>query len=216
MYAALIRQRLAEWRTNAWQAAVMRSGALTMIVLALALLVFAFGWREHTKGHFARLKAELKRPAPPTTAAPPQPGGQEAIVLERTAFGGGAMPEFLSTTLLPGRGMNVLQIRAFVPSRGEVNLLASPPLDEAVSMMTGKDADTNGAINLAVGAAIEVPWAGTIFGSAANNAVSTTWNGETIHLPAERRSNTVRATGGMLLRRAATTVKSNVMPDGGQ
>jgi galactose mutarotase-like enzyme len=187
-----------------------------MAVLALILLVFAFGWREHTKGHFARLKAELKRPVPPRSAAPPQPGGQDAIVLERTAFGGGAMPEFLSATVLPGRGMNVLQIRAFVPSKGEVNLLASPPLDEAASMMTGKDADANGAVSLAIGAAVEAPWAGTIFGSAGTNVLNTMWNGETIHLPADHRDGTLSATGGMLLRRVATTLKSNVMPDGGQ
>jgi hypothetical protein len=41
------------------------------------------------------------------------------------------MPEFLSVTLLPGRGMNVLQITAYIPGKGEVNLLASPSIEGA-------------------------------------------------------------------------------------
>jgi len=42
---------------------------------------------------------------------------------------GGTMPEFLSVTMLPGRGMNVLQIKAYIPGKGEVNLLASPSVE---------------------------------------------------------------------------------------
>jgi len=216
MYLALARQRFAEWRHRAWRAAAMRSGALTMIVLALLLLGLAFAWREHTKGHFALLKAELKQPTPPRAAAAPQPGGQDAIVLERTPIGGGTMPEFLSTTVLPGRGMNVLQITAFVPSKGEVKLLASPPLAEAASLMTGTGADTNGAVSLAMGAAIEAPWAGRIFGAPANGGLNATWNGQNVSLPVERRNGSPVAMGGLLLRSAATSVKTNVMPDGGE
>lgn len=214
MYLALVKQRFAEWRHRMWQAAVMRSGALTMAVLALLLLGFAFAWREHMKGHFALLKAELKRPIPPRAAAPPQPGGQDAIVLERTSIGGGTMPEFLSATVLPGRGMNVLQITAFVPSRGEVKLLASPPLAEAANLMAG--AEANGAANLAIGGAIEAPWAGRIFGSQGGGGLNTMWNGRNVSLPMERRSGVPVAVGGLLLCRAASAVKTNVMPDGGE
>lgn len=211
MYLALARQRFAEWRSGMWHAAVMRSGALTMVVLALLMLGFAFVWREHTKGHFALLKAELKRPIPPRAPAPPQPGGQDAIVLERTPIGGGTMPEFLSATVLPGRGMNVLQITAFVPSMGEVKLLASPPLAEAANLMVG-----TGAANLALGGAIEAPWAGRIFGSQGNAGLNTMWNGRNVSLPAERRNGVPVAVGGLLLCRAASAVKTSVMPDGGE
>jgi galactose mutarotase-like enzyme len=215
MYASLIRQRFAEWRHQVWQAAVMRSGAITMVVVALVLLVLAFGWREHKKGRFALLKAELKRPTPPRVAAPPQPGGQDAIVLERTAMGGSIMPEFLSATVLPGRGMNILQIKAFVPTKGEVELLASPPLADAATVMTGTGADVNGAVSLTLGTPIEVPWAGRIFGAAGDNGLTTTWNGQSIHLPAERHNGVPVAIGGLLLRMPSTSVKTNVMPDGG-
>jgi Galactose mutarotase and related enzymes len=215
MYAALIRQRFAEWRRHLWQDAVVRSGAITMVVLALILLVLAFGWREHKKGRFALLKAELKRPAPSRVAPPPQPGGQDAIVLERTPIGASTMPEFLSATVLPGRGMNVLQIKAFVPSKGEIELLASPPLADAATIMSGTGADANGAASLTLGAPIEIPWAGRIYGTATDNGLITTWNGEGIHLPAERQNGVAVSTGGLLLRKSSTSVKTNVMPDGG-
>lgn len=112
MYLALVRERFAEWRHRMWRAAVRSAGALTMIVVALLLLGSAFAWREHKKGHFALLRAELHRSTLPRAAAAPQPGGQDAILLERPSIGGGAMPEFLSATVLPGRVMNVLQITA--------------------------------------------------------------------------------------------------------
>jgi len=215
MYAALIRQRFAEWRRQVWHAAIMRSGAITMAVTTVVLLVLAFGWREHKRGRFALLKAELKHPATSRVAPPPQPGGQDVIVLERTPIGASTMPEFLSTTVLPGRGMNVLQIRAFVPSKGEVELLASPTLADAVTIMTGTGGDANGAASLTLGAPIEIPWAGRIYGAAAEDGLVTTWNGEGINLPAERHNGTFVSTGGLLLRRASTSVKANVMPDGG-
>jgi galactose mutarotase-like enzyme len=215
MYASLIRQRFAEWRHQVWQAAVMRSGVITMMVVTLVMLSFAFVWREHVKGHFALLKAELKRPTTSRVAPPPQPGGQDAIVLERTAIEGSTMPEFLSATVLPGRGMNVLQIKAFVPSKGEVDLLASPPLADAATMMSGTGSDANGAVSLTMGTPIEVPWAGRIFGTAADDRLTTTWNGQSIRLPAERRNGVPVAVGGLLLRMPSTSVKTNVMPDGG-
>ena len=216
MYAALIRQRFTEWRIRVWQATVVGSGTVTMALLALLLVGFAFVWREHKRGHFALLKAELRRPVPPRVPPPPQPGGQDAIVLERSPIEGGRQPEFLSATLLPGRGMNVLQIKAFVPLKGEVKLLASPALDEAASRMSGKGADTNGAASLTMGGAIEAPWAGRIFGTPADGELSVMWNGRTIHLPAEGYNGATVARGGLLLRRASTTVKANVMPDGGE
>ena len=85
-------------------------------------------------------------------------------MLQRSQMTGGNGPEFLSATLLPGRGMNLLQITAYLPQKGEVNLLASPPLEEAEQLLSGTGADATGAKSLAMGAAIEVPWAGRISG----------------------------------------------------
>ena len=75
------------------------------------------------------------------------------------------MPEFLSVTMLPGRGMNVLQITAYLPGKGEVNLMASPSVYGAAGAMTGKGKDANGQVSLAMGGAFEAPWAGRIWGT---------------------------------------------------
>jgi len=56
----------------------------------------------------------------------------------------------LSTTLLPG-GMNVLADRGLHPGKGEVNLLASPTIESAASMMNGKGEDADGILSMAMG-----------------------------------------------------------------
>src|ERR1700722_1525879 len=53
-------------------------------------------------------------------------GGADVVHLKRGATSHGKQPEFLSVTLLPGRGMNVFQITADIPGRGETPLLKSP------------------------------------------------------------------------------------------
>ena len=183
--------------SRVWQALVVRSGLLTITALAVVVLALAFGWHEHMRGQFARLKRELKGAPHVAPAAAALPGGQDPVLLERSTIEGGAVPEFLSATLLPGRGMNVFQIKAYLPGSGEVNLMASPPLSEAVARMTGKGEDVHGLESLAMGGAFEVPWAGKI-------SVS------------DRTSGGSTANGGLLLRTPASTVKMNVMPDGGE
>src|SRR5271170_5730196 len=119
MYWALLKQGVGKWRRGIWRAAVMRSGLLTVLVLTLVLVGLAFGWREHRMGQFAQLKKELgKKPVVDVT---PRPGGQDVVELQRSKLLGGSVPEFLSATLLPGRGMNLLQIKAYLPQKGEVN-----------------------------------------------------------------------------------------------
>ena len=82
MYWALLKQGVGGWRRNLWRAAVMRSGLLTVIFLTLVLVGLAFGWREHRLGQFAQLKKELNKP--PVLDLGAQPGGQDAIQLQRT------------------------------------------------------------------------------------------------------------------------------------
>jgi galactose mutarotase-like enzyme len=215
MYLTLVTQRFAEWGRQLWKQSVLRSGVMTIGVIVVLLLGLAIGWRAHTRGRFASLKADFKRSDRPRALLPPQPGGQDALMLERSAIEGGTVPQFLTATLLPGRGMNVLQITAMLPKRGVVKLLDSPTLEEAARRMTGTGTDTNGGESLATGGAIEAPWAGEIFGTPSGDSLVTSWRGTSVKLPAERRGGTSVATGGLLLSRAGTAVKMNVMPDGG-
>ncbi|HMG02485.1 MAG TPA: hypothetical protein VK596_05090 [Edaphobacter sp.] len=216
MYLQLVAQRLGDWGRTLWQQAVLRSGVVTIAVVALMLLALALGWREHTQGHFHQLKAGLRHADAPSAPLPPQPGGQDPVLLERSALEGGTQPEFLSATLLPGRGMNVLQITATIPGKGVVNLLDSPTLEDATHRMNGTGADVNGAESLAMGGAIEAPWAGDIFGTPSTDGLTTAWRGTTLDIPANRRNEVAVATGGLLLARQGTLAKMNVMPDGGE
>ena len=215
MYLALALQGFARMRRKLWHAAVMRSGVLTMIVLTLVLMALAFGWHEHRLGQFGQLKRDLKKKPLQEDTTTIRPGGQDAILLERSQFGGGSGPEFLSATLLPGRGMNILQITAYLPDKGEVSLLASPSLAEANRLMTGTGGDAAGAESLKMGGPIEAPWAGRIYETTTENGqLSTVWRGKRLSLPVV--GDGTMATGGLLLKRASTVQNSNVMPDGGE
>jgi aldose 1-epimerase len=220
MYWALLKQGVGGWRRSIWRAAVMRSGLLTVIFLTLILVALSFGWREHRLGQFAQLKKELNKP--PVHDVTAQPGGQDVIQLQRSQLLGGSVPEFLSATLMPGRGMNLLQIRAYLPQKGEVNLLASPSLEEAARLLNGKGTDEGGALNLAMGAAIETPWAGRIFGLTTPDGknLTTLWRGAHLTLPTDAKDSYgaggAVAAGGLLLAQASDSVSTNVMPDGGE
>ncbi|QNI35408.1 aldose epimerase family protein [Edaphobacter albus] len=196
-----------------WQEAILRSGALTIVVIVLLVIGLAIGWRAHTRGRFAQLKSNLRHSSQPHEPPAPQPGGQDALVLERLPIEGNTVPEFLSATLLPGRGMNLLQLTAILPKKGRVSLLASPSLADAAKAMSGTDDDVHGAASLAMGGAIEAPWAGNIFGTLSGDSLNVGWQNTTLHLPGNRTSI---ASGGLLLAMPSTSSKTNIMPDGGE
>lgn len=210
-------EELIKWTRRFWQQIVLRSGVITIGAIILVVLGLALGWRAHMRGRFARLKAELRDDKSPRSATLPRPGGQEAVVLERSPIEEGTVPEFISATILPGRGMNILQITAVLPGKGKVNLLASPSVEEAAEQMTGVGQDVGGAASLAMGAAVEAPWAGRLFGTPTDGGLTARWNEQTVRIPAaQQESGRAWADGGLLLASAGTDVRSNVMPDGGE
>jgi len=219
MYAALIAQGFTKLLRRIWHEAVLRSGMLTFVGIILVLLTMAFGWHEHRRGHFARLKRELKGQP---IAVPPQirPGGQDFITLQRTPIPGGSSPEFLSATLLPGCGMNVLQITALLPDKGEVNLLDSPSVEEAAQIFGGGDRGASAKnAGPTVGGAIEIPWAGQVWGYTGDDKVNVMWHGVRFALPKAAdesdRGGVGSAEGGLFWSQASDSVKTHVMPDGG-
>lgn len=136
-----------------------------------------------------------KRPAPPApsptavaSANLPVVGGQKAVELRRLQSGTGEKPEFLSVTLLPGRGMNLFQITAYLPGRGEVPLLASPSLESAAQVLNGGPDDQHGNKSFSMGGAFLFPFANRILSPVTKDPktgepmVTATWHGRTIHL----------------------------------
>jgi aldose 1-epimerase len=180
-------------------------------LLSLALLIAAY---ERGHGNFQKLKTKVD-PQPPAEVQPAGPGGQDAIRLTRSATSIGKGVELTSATFLPGRGMNVFQITALIPGHGEVSLLVSPLLASAPGILNGQDDDANGSASATLGGAVLMPWAQRLSGSSTNTqgSLSTVWNGKRLSFPAENAGSNM-SVEGLLLNRAADTVKSDVLPDG--
>jgi aldose 1-epimerase len=217
MYLAMVKQWFSSLYHRVWRRNLMRSGMVTGLILAGVLLGLATAYRAHMRGNFHKLKAKISTERQDTPV--PRPGGQEAAVLMRSWQSGDSTPEFLSATLLPGRGMNVLQITAYLPGKGEVNLMASPSVEGAAAAMTGKGEDADGQASLAMGGAFEAPWAGRIWGTPvqAGTHLTTVWRGHTITLPvAGSGGGGVEARDGLMLAQPADSAGTTGLPDGGE
>jgi galactose mutarotase-like enzyme len=130
---------------------------------------------------------EAANPAAPAAAATPQVGGEDVVVLKRAATSNGTKPEFLSATILPGRGMNLLQITANLPGKGETNLFFAPSIPEVAAKLNGDPAtDYNGSASTSMGGAFLVPYPNRIRGKVSDDGktITTTWDGKTLTLPA--------------------------------
>jgi galactose mutarotase-like enzyme len=139
-----------------------------LALLPLTLPAFLAGQTTHTNG--AKTMTEI--------------GGQKVVTLTRTASST-TKPEFTSVTIAPGRGMEVIQITAHFPGKGNVNVLASPDLAEVKKMLDVEDTD-NGDLGYRLGAAFLAPYPNRIRGplSADRKTLTTVWEGHTLTLPA--------------------------------
>jgi galactose mutarotase-like enzyme len=189
--------------------AFMRSGMLTGMILIALIVGLGIAYHERGRGNLHKLKQRIgnDRPEAPTY----RPGGQDPINLTRSRLMGDSAPEFTSVTLLPGRGMNVLQITAFVPGKGEINLLASPTVEEATKVMTGAEEDAGGAASLSMGGVFEAPWAGRLWTGFGARPI---WRGREI--PTAPTGSATQGEAGLLLAEPSTTSDQAALPDGGQ
>jgi aldose 1-epimerase len=111
-------------------------------------------------------------------------GGQKIVTMNRKAVST-SKPEFTSVTLLPGRGMEIFQITANFPGKGNIDVLASPDLATAKKMLDEQDTE-NGDLGYRLGAAFLVPYPNRIRGklSGDGKTLTTEWQGHSITLPA--------------------------------
>jgi len=150
------------------------------ICLALLLLATSLsaGWQ-------AALHATIAQETPNVSI-----GGKPVVMLRRPPVTDKNKPQFLSATLLPGRGMAVLQIAAYLPGKGEIDLLNSPPLPEAAKLLNDED-DEFGNQVFKIGGAILLPFANRIRGklSADGKTITAIVAGKTVTLPANWSGN---------------------------
>ena len=195
------------------------SGWLTPTLVAIICVALLIAAWERGHGHLHKITAVVSPQNLVPQAFTFRPGGQDPILLSRSATEIGRDPEFISATLLPGRGMNVYQITALIPGHGEVSLLYSPPLADATSIFTGEGDDANGQASTTVGGAFLLPWARRLSGTTASTPASTssllhtTWSGEPLTFPASAPGSTL-STDGLLLNLPSSAVTTAVLPDG--
>ena len=91
-------------------------------------------------------------------------GGQKVVTLSRSQTSNSEKPQMISAEILPGRGMNVYQLKAFVPGKGIVNVISTPPLEEAARLMNGAAGDEYGNQGFKIGGGILFPFANRITG----------------------------------------------------
>lgn len=158
---------------------------------------------------------------PAAQPAAPQIGGQDVVKLNRAATSNGQQPEFLSVTVLPGRGMNVFQITANLPGKGEIPVLASPTLEEASSKLNGGPDDQYGNASFSFGGAFLVPYPNRIVGklSPDEKTLTTQWHGKTITLPANWHNSAEptkdkHAMHGLILASQTSNVQTQNTADG--
>lgn len=147
-------------------------------------------------------------------------GGQKIVTLTRTAVSK-TTPEFTSVTLAPGRGMELIQITANFPGKGDINVLASPDLAGAKEKLDVKD-DANGDLGYRLGAALLVPYPNRIRGKLSDDGKTLTavWEGHPITLPANNSGKLPtaerHAMHGLILKAKTEDVKVTDIPGGQQ
>jgi aldose 1-epimerase len=112
-------------------------------------------------------------------------GGKPVVTLVRPRAADQNKPQFLEAVVLPGIGMNLLQLKAFLPGKGEVQVITTMPLPEAKKFLeTDNDAWGNNAFK--IGAAFLLPYPNRIRGklSADGKTIETTIAGKDWKLPA--------------------------------
>ena len=182
----------------------MKPGVRPIALLSLALPVLVAGL--------------LAAAARAQSAASTEIGGEKLVVLSRKPVSK-TRPEFTSVTVIPGRGMELLYVKANFPGKGEVNVLYSPDLATAAKMLNVQD-DDFGDLGYRLGAAMLSPYPNRIVGklSPDGKTLTTSWQGRTITLPANnvgKQPGAQRhAMHGLILKDKATDIHVTRIPGG--
>src|SRR6201746_1462778 len=143
----------------------------------------------------------------------------EAVVTLRAPLS--PEPAFTSAEILPGRGWMTLQLRARLAGRGEVDLIASPPLAGALARFARSPGPFPGNESFAFGGAVLIPFANRIRGrlSSDGQTITTRILDREVTLPANfggRRPGAERvAMHGLILDSPVGAIERRTAAGGG-
>jgi aldose 1-epimerase len=126
--------------------------------------------------------------APPPAAQQTEPisiGGEPAVILTRPRSLEANKPQFLEAVVLPGMGMNLVQVKAYLPGKGDIQVLTTMDLPAAKTFLeTSNDEFGNNAFK--IGAAMLVPYPNRIRGklSPDGKTITAIVDGHHLSLPA--------------------------------
>jgi len=155
--------------------------------------------------------------AQPNADRPVEIGGEAPVTISRKPTSGGNKPEFTSVTMLPGRGMNVFQIMAALPGKGEIPILNSPSIEEAATRLTGTGRDRLGGASTSLGGAFLIPYPNRVLGALSpdGQSIVTSWRGHKLVLPGGGRgAPRPFAIHGLILKSKAENLHTLTTPDG--
>ncbi len=145
-------------------------------------------------------------------------GGEPIVTLKRPRSADKSKPQFLELVEMPGRGMAWLQLKAYLPGKGEIDLLNTPPLPQAEKLLDQQD-DGFGNGVFKIGGAILLPYANRIRGkiSPDGKTIQANISGRLLTLPANwsgSKSGAERhAIHGLMLSSKFQEVKEKHTPD---
>jgi len=112
-------------------------------------------------------------------------GGEPVVILKRPRLSDRSKPQFLELIEMPGRGMAWLQVKAYIPGKGEIDLLYAPPLAQAEKLLDKEDDEFGNGV-FKIGGAILLPYANRIRGkpSPDGKTITAIVAGRSVVLPA--------------------------------
>jgi len=118
-------------------------------------------------------------------SAPVTVNGVPAVTLTRPRAADQNKPQFVEATVLPGAGMNLLQLKAYLPGSGEVNAIGATSLGDAKKLLE-EDNDAFGNKSFYIGGAILLPFPNRIRGTLSpdGKTLETNIGGKQVSLPA--------------------------------
>jgi aldose 1-epimerase len=166
-----------------------RLGVWVTILAAAALAARASVVRGPAQTPQSGASAPVSAPTP-QEAQQISIGGEPPIVLTRPRSLDSTKPQFLEVVVLPGIGMNLLQIQAYLPGKGDIQLLSTLDLASAKAFLeTNNDEFGNNAFK--IGAAMLLPYVGRIRGrlSPDGKTITAVIDGHHLFLPANWRGS---------------------------